>query len=141
MEKFTFEEFQNFLNENRNLYNKAHQDAVFRIACALSAKIKELKLNLDLSIQTRVVEDDDCSCRVDIIIRERNTLKIVMMVDVTTQMNKKLAFERLKNIQLTNDNARSSEIFVFCYDSVHEAWYKSGLSKIFDDINSEFTNN
>jgi hypothetical protein len=134
MENFTFEEFQNFLNENRNLYKKAHQDAVLKIACALLAKIKKLNLNLELNFQTRIVENDDNSARVDIILRERNATKIEMMIDVATEANNKLALERLRNIQQTNDNARNCEIFVFCYDS--DSWYKSNISELFEDLSA-----
>jgi len=134
MEVFTFEEFQNFLNENRNLYTRVHQDAVLKIACALIAKIRKLQLNFDLSIQTRIVEDDDNSFRIDIILREKNSSKIVMMIDITTEKNKKLAYARLRNIQLTIDNAKDSEIFVFCYDSISDSWYKSSQSNFFDDL-------
>ena len=135
MENFTFEEFQNFLNENRNFYSKAHQDAAFKLASALLHKIKELKLNYQMLFQTRINETDDLSSRIDIILTEPNSSKIVMMIDVTTEKNKKLAFERLRNIQLTNNNAMSSEIFVFCYDSVSDSWYKKSLSENFDDLN------
>jgi hypothetical protein len=135
MIKFTFLEFQNYLNENLNLYNKAHQDAAFKLATSLLHKIKEPKLNYQLLFQTRINETDDSSNRVDIILNEPNSPKIVVMIDVTTDKNKKMAFERLRNIQLHNDNARSSEIFVFCYDSVFDSWYESSDSKILGELN------